>query len=315
MQFHAQHNTPTPTSSRTHASGSTRRRTGRLVGAAAALAAVVGLGTLTSPGAHAADNPYERGPAPTTSSIEASRGSYAVSQTSVSSLSVSGFGGGTIYYPTSTGDGTFGAVAISPGYTAYESSIAWLGPRLASQGFVVFTIDTLTTLDQPDSRGRQLLAALDHLTERSSVRTRIDASRLGVMGHSMGGGGSLEAAKSRPALQAAIPLTPWNLDKTWPEVTTPTLIFGADGDTVAPVASHAEPFYSSLSSSLDRGYLELNSATHFTPNSSNTTIAKYSISWLKRFIDNDTRYEQFLCPLPRPSLTIEEYRGNCPHTS
>ncbi|MEU1252396.1 alpha/beta hydrolase [Streptomyces chartreusis] len=315
MQFHAQHNTPTPTSSRTHASGSTRRRTGRLVGAAAALAAVVGLGTLTSPGAHAADNPYERGPAPTTSSIEASRGSYAVSQTSVSSLSVSGFGGGTIYYPTSTGDGTFGAVAISPGYTAYESSIAWLGPRLASQGFVVFTIDTLTTLDQPDSRGRQLLAALDYLTERSSVRTRIDASRLGVMGHSMGGGGSLEAAKSRPALQAAIPLTPWNLDKTWPEVTTPTLIFGADGDTVAPVASHAEPFYSSLSSSLDRGYLELNSATHFTPNSSNTTIAKYSISWLKRFIDNDTRYEQFLCPLPRPSLTIEEYRGNCPHTS
>ncbi|WP_412566543.1 alpha/beta hydrolase [Streptomyces chartreusis] len=315
MQFHTPPNTPTPTSSRTHASGSTRRRTGRLVGAAAALAAIVGLGTLTSPGAHAADNPYERGPAPTTSSIEASRGPYAVSQTSVSSLSVSGFGGGTIYYPTSTSDGTFGAVAISPGYTAYESSIAWLGPRLASQGFVVFTIDTLTTLDQPDSRGRQLLAALDHLTERSSVRSRIDASRLGVMGHSMGGGGSLEAAKSRPALQAAIPLTPWNLDKTWPEVTTPTLIFGADGDTVAPVASHAEPFYSSLSSSLDRGYLELNSATHFTPNSSNTTIAKYSISWLKRFIDNDTRYEQFLCPLPRPSLTIEEYRGNCPHTS
>ncbi|QKZ24245.1 dienelactone hydrolase family protein [Streptomyces chartreusis] len=315
MQFHTPPNTPTPASSRTHASGSTRRRAGRLVGAAAALAAVVGLGTLTSPGAHAADNPYERGPAPTTSSIEASRGPYAVSQTSVSSLSVSGFGGGTIYYPTSTSDGTFGAVAISPGYTAYESSIAWLGPRLASQGFVVFTIDTLTTLDQPDSRGRQLLAALDHLTERSSVRSRIDASRLGVMGHSMGGGGSLEAAKSRPALQAAIPLTPWNLDKTWPEVTTPTLIFGADGDTVAPVASHAEPFYSSLSSSLDRGYLELNSATHFTPNSSNTTIAKYSISWLKRFIDNDTRYEQFLCPLPRPSLTIEEYRGNCPHTS
>lgn len=315
MQFHAQPDTHTPTTCRTHAPGSTRRRTGRLVGAAAALAAVVGLGTLTSPGAHAADNPYERGPAPTTSSIEASRGPYAVSQTSVSSLSVSGFGGGTIYYPTSTSDGTFGAVAISPGYTAYESSIAWLGPRLASQGFVVFTIDTLTTLDQPDSRGRQLLAALDYLTERSSVRTRIDASRLGVMGHSMGGGGSLEAAKSRPALQAAIPLTPWNLDKTWPEVTTPTLIFGADGDTVAPVASHAEPFYSSLSSSLDRGYLELNSATHFTPNSSNTTIAKYSISWLKRFIDNDTRYEQFLCPLPRPSLTIEEYRGNCPHTS
>ncbi|MFI0858739.1 alpha/beta hydrolase [Streptomyces smyrnaeus] len=270
--------------------------------------------TAAAPAA-AAENPYERGPDPTEDSIEAVRGPYAVSDTSVSRLSVSGFGGGTIYYPTTTRDGTFGAVVISPGFTATQSSIAWLGPRLASQGFVVMTIDTLTTLDQPDSRGRQLLAALDHLTDRSRVRDRVDSSRLGVMGHSMGGGGSLEAAKSRPSLQAAIPLTGWNLDKSWPELRTPTLVVGADGDSIAPVATHSEPFYESLPRSLDRAYLELNNASHLTPNTPDTTIAKYSLSWLKRFIDNDTRYEQFLCPLPRPSLTIEEYRGNCPHTS
>ncbi|MEU0129033.1 MULTISPECIES: alpha/beta hydrolase [unclassified Streptomyces] len=300
-------------SPRRHRMSKSRSRTAGLAVAAAAAAA--GLVTALMPGAQAADNPYERGPAPSNSSIEASRGSYATSQTTVSSLGVSGFGGGTIYYPTSTSDGTFGAVVIAPGFTAYQSSIAWLGPRLASQGFVVFTIDTITTADQPASRGDQLLAALDYLTERSSARTRIDSSRLGVMGHSMGGGGTLEAAKDRPSLQAAIPLTGWNTDKTWPEVKTPTLVIGADGDTVAPVATHSEPFYNSLPSSLDKAYLELRGASHFTPNSSNTTIAKYSISWLKRFIDNDTRYEQFLCPLPSTSLTIAEYRGNCPHTS
>ncbi len=163
----------------------------------------------------------------------------------------------------------------------------------------MFTIETLTLFDQPDSRGRQLLAALDHLTRVSPLRGRVDSSRLGVMGHSMGGGGSLEAAKSRPSLQAAVPLTPWNLDKTWPELRTPTLITGCRGDSIAPVRSHSEPFYESLPSSLDRAYLELNGATHFAPNSPDTTIAKYSIAWLKRFIDNDTRYEQFLCPLPR----------------
>ncbi|MEU9916373.1 alpha/beta hydrolase [Streptomyces sp. NPDC051001] len=292
-----------------------RRRTGRLASGVATAAALIGLLTSQTGGAQAAENPYERGPAPTTSSIEAARGPYAVSETSVSRLAVSGFGGGTIYYPTSTADGTFGAIAISPGFTAYQSSIAWLGPRLASQGFVVFTIDTLTTSDQPGSRGTQLLAALDYLVDRSTVRGRVDAGRLGVMGHSMGGGGTLEAAKSRPSLQAAIPLTGWNLDKTWPEVRTPTLVVGADGDTIAPVASHSEPFYASLPSATDRAYLELRGATHFTPNTSNTTIAKYSISWLKRFIDNDTRYEQFLCPLPAVSLTIAESRGNCPHTS
>ncbi|WP_373297634.1 bis(hydroxyethyl) terephthalate hydrolase [Streptomyces lavendofoliae] len=281
----------------------------------AGVVAIVGFAALLSPGASAVGNPYERGPAPTAARIEAASGPYAVSRASVPSFSVTGFGGGTIYYPSTTEEGTFGAVAISPGYTARQSSIAWLGPRLASQGFVVFTIDTHTTYDQPASRGRQLLAALDYLTQRSSVRGRVDATRLGVMGHSMGGGGTLEAAKSRPSLKAAIPLTGWNLDKTWPELRTPTLVVGADGDTIAPVSSHSEPFYQSLPSSLDRAYLELNGATHLTPNLSNTTIAKYSIAWLKRFIDDDTRYEQFLCPLPRPSLAIREYRGNCPHTS
>ena len=127
------------------------------------LAAVASVTFAPAP-AHAA-NPYERGPAPTNASIEASRGSFAIAQTTVARTS--SFGGGTIYYPTSTTAGTFGAIAISPGFTARQSSIAWLGPRLASQGFVVITIDTLSTLDQPDSRGTQLLAALDYLTGQS----------------------------------------------------------------------------------------------------------------------------------------------------
>jgi hypothetical protein len=45
----------------------------------------------------------------------------------------------------------------------------------------------------------------------------------------------------------------------------------------------------------------------------NTTIAKYNLSWRKRFADNDTRYERFLCPAP-----IGHHRGvpreTCPHS-
>ncbi|MFB9598463.1 alpha/beta hydrolase [Saccharothrix longispora] len=264
--------------------------------------------------AQAVANPYERGPAPTTASVEAARGPFATATTTVSRSSVSGFGGGTIYYPTSTAEGTFGAVAISPGFTASQSSVSWFGPRLASQGFVVITIDTLSTLDQPDSRGAQLLAALDYLTRTSSVRTRVDATRLSVMGHSMGGGGSLAASRTRPALQAAIPLTPWHGTKSWSTVRVPTMIIGAESDSVAPVSSHSEPFYTSLTSAPDKAYLELNSASHSAPTSANTTVAKYSISWLKRFVDNDTRYDQFLCPAPGRSTLIEEYRDTCPHS-
>lgn len=59
-----------------------------------------------------------------------------------------------------------------------------------------------------------------------------------------------------------------------------------------------------------RAYLELRGASHFAPNTSNTTIAKYTIAWLKRYVDDDTRYEQFISPGPSPSLTngISDYR-------
>jgi predicted dienelactone hydrolase len=261
--------------------------------------------------AQAAANPYERGPAPTLSALQASRGPYSVSQTSVSSLSVSGFGGGEIYYPTTTSDGTFGAIAISPGFTAYWSSISWLGPRLASHGFVVIGIETNTTADQPASRGQQLLAALDYLTQRSSVRTRIDSSRLAVSGHSMGGGGSLEAASSRPSLQAAVPLAPWNTDKTWSELRVPTLIVGGESDSIASVSSHSIPFYNSIPASAEKAYLELNNASHFFPQSTNTPTAVQAVAWLKRFVDNDTRYDQFICPGPS-SISISDYRSTCP---
>ncbi len=266
--------------------------------------------TLGASPAQAADNPYERGPAPTTASLDASRGPYSVATENVSSL-VTGFGGGTIYYPTSTADGTFGAVAISPGFTARWSSLSWLGPRIASHGFVVIGIETNTLYDQPASRGDQLLAALDYLTRTSSVRSRIDTTRLAVAGHSMGGGGSLEAARTRPSLQAAVPLAPWNATKSWSTLRVPTLIVGGERDTVAPVASHAIPFYNSIPSATEKTYLELNNASHFFPQSVNTFTARLAVAWLKRFVDNDTRYDQFICPGPS-STSISDYRNTCP---
>lgn len=289
-----------------------RSRSVPFIGAVLAIFALLLAQLLASP-AGAAENPYERGPAPTSSSVDATRGPFATASTTVSSLSASGFGGGTIYYPTSTAEGTFGAVAVSPGFTARQSSIAWLGPRIASQGFVVITIDTNSIYDQPSSRGNQLLAALDYLTTRSTVRSRIDSTRLAVMGHSMGGGGTLEASETRPTLQAAIPLTGWNTDKTWSGNRVPTLVVGAENDSVAPVSSHSIPFYNSLSATYEKAYLELNGASHFAPNSPNTTIARYSISWLKRFVDNDTRYEQFICGTGAGAGTaISDYRNTCP---
>jgi dienelactone hydrolase len=257
-----------------------------------------------------AANPYERGPAPTKASIEATRGSFATATTVVSRSSVSGFGGGTIYYPTTTTAGSFGAIALVPGYTNVQSAVAWLGPRIASQGFVVFIIDTTSTTDSPSSRGTQLLAALDYLTKTSSVKSRIDSTRLGVQGYSMGGGGSLAATVTRKTLKASVPMAPYNTSSSFSSITTPTLLIGGQNDTVAPVSSMAQKFYTSIPAATPKALMVLKGATHSAPTSSNTTIAKYSISWLKRFIDNDTRYSQFLCPKPIDT-TISAYTTAC----
>ena len=258
-------------------------------------------------------NPFQRGPAPTEESLAADRGPYAIASVTVANADTPGFGAATIYYPTTTADGTFGGVAIAPGYTESQAAISWYGPRLSSHGFVVITIDTNNVLDQPAARATQLLAALDYLTGTSSVRDRVDSSRLSVMGHSMGGGGSLEAAKNRPSLQAAIPLAPWHTDGSWPELTTPTLIVAAENDQIAPADNFAKRFYNSLPDTLPQAYLELAGADHFVTNSPNDTIARSTISWLKRFVDNDTRYTQFLCPPPPTGGTLSESLANCPY--
>lgn len=259
-------------------------------------------------------NPYERGPTPTVAALQASSGPYATSSLSVADSASPGFGAANVTYPTTTADGTFGAVAIAPGFTESESAVSWLRPRLASHGFVVITFNTNSSLDQPAARGDQLLAALDWLTTTSTVKARIDASRLAVMGHSMGGGGALEAAKDRTSLQAAIGLTPWNQDKTWPEVKTPSLLIGAQNDAIAPVGTHAIPIYNGLPGTLDKAYLELAGASHSVTNSPNTTTGATSVAWLKRFVDDDTRYEPFLCPSPTAATagSVSAYSSTCP---
>lgn len=255
--------------------------------------------------------------APTSASLNATAGPLSIASSTVSSLAANGFGGGTIYYPTASG--RFGVVAISPGFTASQSTIEWLGRRMASHGFVVITIDTITTLDYPDSRATQLRAALDHVINRASttVRNKVDPARRAVAGHSMGGGGSLIAAQADSTLKAAYPMTPWNITENFSRVRVPTMIIGADGDTIAPVTSHARPFYASIPNTTFKAYGELNNATHFAPNVTNTPIGRYGVAWMKRFVDGDTRYSTFLCGAEQnrynTSLVFDQYRSNCPY--
>jgi predicted dienelactone hydrolase len=287
-----------------HRFASLRTRSLRL-----AAGATLALGLLTAGGVAVAGpaQAAEIGQAPTASNITGN-GSFAVSTSSIPS-SVSGFGGGVAYYPTAAG--IYPVIAISPGYTARWSSLSWLGPRVASWGFVVVGIETNSIFDQPASRGNQLRAALDWAVSSSApsaVRSRADTNRRGVAGHSMGGGGTLEALKDDTSgrIKAGVAMTPWNTDKTWPEVTEPVAILGGENDTVAPPASHAIPFYNSVQG--PKEYVELNGASHFAPNSTNPTLSRLIVSWFKRYLEQDARFTPFTCGFT--GTAISDFRTN-----
>ena len=162
----------------------------RAVRAAFAATALVA-GTFAAVPAAAADDGYQRGPDPTEESIEAPRGTFEIAAAVITRAAADGFGGGTVYYPTDTSDGTF------------------------------------------------------------------------------------------------------------------------EDDIIAPVRSHSERFYESLPADGDKAYPELRDASHSAPTMPDTTIARYSVSWLKLYVDNDERYEQFLWPPPDVDAEISEYRSTC----
>jgi hypothetical protein len=266
--------------------------------------------TVAARAASADDNPYQRGPDPTLSSVAATRGTFATAQMSVPG---SGFGSGVIYYPTDTSQ-TFGGVAIVPGYSAlFSVEEAWMGHWLASFGFVVIGIETVSRTDSADARATQLLAALDYLTQRSSVRDRVDPNRLSVIGHSAGGGGVLTAALRRPALKAAVGLAPgspvgnYNLSND----RVPTMFISGQRDTTVTQA-YLNGIYTTIPATTPSAWVEITGVDHLFATRANTTEMRVLIPWLKIFVDNDTRYTQFLCPLMDPT-GISMYRNKCPY--
>ncbi|MGQ0599872.1 dienelactone hydrolase family protein [Aquabacterium sp.] len=235
-------------------------------------------------------NTYLKGPVPTFDSVQ-SEGPFAVTTQTVKGA---GFGGGTVYTPNAPGQ--YALIAVCPGFSAAQSSIAAMSRRLATHGFVVVAIDTFTILDLPGSRGNQLLAALKTVAalQTGPVVGKVDASRMAVAGWSMGGGGTIRAVESTPGLKGGTAWAPFALSNQLSQTAVPLAILAGSADTVAVPSTFAEAFYKAVPKTVPKLLGTIRGANHGFPTTVSQPASYISVAWMKRFVDNDNRYTQFL---------------------
>jgi dienelactone hydrolase len=248
-----------------------------------------------------------RGGDPTLQSA-ASAGPFDVDTLSAGLRDGPDYGTQTLHFPTDA-EPPFAAVAVVPGFSAPESSIRSWGPFLASHGIIALTIGTNSPSDSPDARADALLDALETIKAENTrsggpLAGKVDVTRLGVMGWSMGGGGTLITANAHPELKAAITLAAWSPGERFSTDRVPTLLFAGSADTLA--GGQSQGFFASIPATTPKMMYEVDGGSHSVannPNGAGGEVGRYGLSWLKVFLEGDQRYRQFL--LLEPSRDSE----------
>ncbi|GAA2399347.1 hypothetical protein GCM10010191_02850 [Actinomadura vinacea] len=239
-------------------------------------------------------------PAPTIASLEAANGPLATANYTVPSPS--GYGSGTITYPTAAG--SYPGVVLMPGYQGTQQNLQWLAPRLASWGFVVINVGTRTPTDDPESRGDQITAAGTQLLALSNATGNPISGKangtLGAAGHSMGGGGTMVALRDDARFKAGVPTAPYYPNGNFSSVTEPTFFLTCESDPVANGDTYAVPWYNSMSQA-EKLYIEV-PGDHLCPMTGSGNKAKqgkWIVSFFSRWLRSDTRFSPFLCGTER----------------
>jgi dienelactone hydrolase len=289
-----------------------------IVASVGAYLAVLGLAlgafaTSPAPASAQVTGNFPRGPNPTGSTL-LSEGPFDTARADVSGLG-QGYNNVTICYPSETSEGTYGGVVVVPGFIATKALMMWSCDKFASHGFVVAVMEPNNTLDFPGPRADQAQAIIRHLSGSgapAAVRQRLDTTRWGIMGHSMGGGGALISGREdNPPIGAIVALQPVDTGGSQANSTTPTMYIGASNDFIASPAAFARPYYNQMTRA-EKYYTELTGQGHLVGIADNTIQSAAGIAWFKRWLDNDTRYNQYLCP-PYAGSGVTGVQSTCPY--
>jgi dienelactone hydrolase len=151
--------------------------------------------------------------------------------------------------------GGWPVVVFLHGFAITGTSYVPLGTQWAQQGFVVVLSNT-SQFDNvgQENDGRALFPAVVAAGAAAGgpFQNGLDAARVVLAGHSMGGGNVANVLRNNPGYRcgfAIAPVTPRDNNGTL--VTTPLGIVAGQGDTITPPATNATPYYNSVANFVD----------------------------------------------------------------
>ena len=180
-------------------------------------------------------------------------------------LGDAGYASAIVYYPAASTSGLLPATTLVAGYTNTKEQIIWMADHLATHGFVViaFTPTSNFSLNATDwSLGH--IAAFQKLKSEnqrsgSPLFGRIDPERLGLMGFSMGGAGSIIAANGMPEARTTVAFCAYQ--PVTPSGNNAILLITGTADAVSQPQA-IESAYSQMISTKPRALLSFRDLAH-----------------------------------------------------
>ncbi len=232
-------------------------------------------------------------------------GPYQVQSYSDNFLIDAGYQSARVYYPSDAPmTMTLPGTSLSGGFTNTKEDMAWLGQHLASHGFIVlaFTPTNNRSLDPniwaTGHKASLVVLKAENLRTGSPINNRLKADKLGIMGFSMGGAGTIVAVNQLGAegVQAAVPICAFQ--PQLPTAKVPMMLITGTADTIAsPI--NIRNAYTNMSTGASKGIASFNGMTHLDvtqtgPLDQHENIARFATSWYLVHLDAQGAYKTYL---------------------
>ena len=208
-----------------------------------------------------------------------------------------------IYYPADPKAKLIGASTLSGGFTNTKEQMSWLGAHLASHGVItiVFTPTNNQSLNPTiwatGHKGSFQKLIRENQRAGSPIQGKVDEKKIGIMGYSMGGAGTILAVNElSTAVKAAVPICAFR--PVTPTAPVPILLQTGTDDTVA-IPGNIETVYEAMPTTSPKALTKFSGMTHLDvtnggPPLQQDNIAYYGTAWYRVYLGGDQRYRTYL---------------------